>query len=315
MMKTMAVTESSDETGLEEYSRTQRERLAYIDFALYFLGTLRRQDISDRFGINLSGATRDIAVYRDLARKNCDLDERDKAYKPLPTFKPLFQHSTRRVLTALSQGFGEGLGDDLEPLIRCDIPRPLTLPTADVLAPISRAIHRGLAVRLRYTSVESGRTQKTLVPIALVDTGVRWHARAFDREKQEFRDYVLTRMEKPVVLEDSPAKKEETAEFDSQWSRVIHLNLVPHPDHLRPELVEMDYGMKEGVFSLTVRAANAGYMLQRWSVDCSPDHKLPSREFPLWLPDPFALYGANNAQLAPGWVDPKTLTKTGIKAM
>lgn len=315
-MTSMVEMESANEaSGLDDYSRTQRERLAYIDFALYFLGALRRQDLTDRFGINPSGATRDIAVYRVLARNNCDLDERDKAYKPLPTFKPLFPHSTRRVLTALSQGFGEGLGDDLEPLVRCDIPIHLTLPTAEVLAPVSRAIHRGLAVRVHYTSVESGRTEKTLVPIALVDTGVRWHTRAFDREKQQFRDYVLTRMENPVVLDDSPAKKEETAEYDSQWSHVIHLKLVPHPNHPRPELVEMDYGMKGGVLSLTVRAANAGYMLQRWSVDCSPTHSLKAREFPLWLPDPFALYGANSAQLAPGWVDPKTLTQTSIKAM
>lgn len=301
---------------LEELSRPQRERLAHIDFSLYFLGELRRLELAEKFETGPSGATRDIALYRELAPSNCELDQAQKAYRPLPTFKPLFQHSPRRVLTALSQGFGEGLGDELAPLVRCDIPGHLSMPhDAEVIASISRAIHRGLAVKLHYTSVESGRTEKTLVPIALVDNGVRWHARAFDRDKQEFRDYVLTRIENPVVLEDSPAKKDETVEQDAQWSRVIHLRLVPHPDHPRPELVEMDYRMVEGVFNVKVRAANAGYMLQRWSVDCSPNHELSPREFPLWLPDPFALYGANNAQLAPGYVDPKELTKTAIKAL
>lgn len=300
---------------LEELSRPQRERLAHIDFSLYFLGELRRLELADKFETGPSGATRDIALYRELAPNNCELDQTEKAYRPLATFKPLFQHSPRRVLTALSQGFGEGLGDELEPLVRCDIPRPLSMPDADVIASVSRAIHRCVAIHVHYTSVESGRTEKTLVPIALVDNGVRWHARAFDRDKREFRDYVLTRMENPVVLEDSPAKKEETAEHDTQWSRVIHLELVPHPDHPRPELVKMDYGMTHGVFVLKVRAANAGYMLWRWSVDCSPNHELSPREFPLWLPDPFAIYGANNAQLAPGYVDPKQQTKTAIKAL
>ena len=300
---------------LADLARPQRERLAYIDFALYFLGELRRLELAEKFETGPSGATRDIAQYRELAPNNCELEQTQKAYRPLPGFKPLFKHSPRRVLTALSQGFGEGLGDDSDSLIRSEIPTPLTLPKVEVLAPVSRAIHRGLAVRLHYTSVESGRSEKTLVPIALMDNGVRWHVRAFDRSKQEFRDYVLSRMEHPVVLEDSPARREENVEHDSQWSRLITLRLVPHPKHPRPELVARDYDMVDGALHTTVRAANAGYMLQRWSVDCSPDHRLNEREYPLWLPDPFALYGANNAQLAPGYVDPRTLTGTAIKAM
>lgn len=299
---------------LEELARPQRERLAHIDFALYFLGELKRLELADKFETGPSGATRDIALYRELTPGNCDLDQTQKVYRPLPTFKPIFQHPVRRVLTALSQGFGEGLDDDLEAQVRCDVPRPLSLPDTSVVAPISRAIHRGLAVRLHYTSVQSGRTEKVLVPIALVDTGLRWHARAFDREKQEFRDYVLTRMESPVVLDDSPAQTDETAENDPQWSRVIPLELVPHPGHPRPELVKMDYGMTDGVLRLKVRAANAGYMLRRWAVDCSPNHALPCNEYPLWLPDPLALYGANNAQLAPGYLDPAELARA-IKAL
>ncbi|WP_207000034.1 WYL domain-containing protein [Trinickia mobilis] len=311
----MHETESTPQRPMiDDLPRPQRERLAHIDFALYFLGELRRLDLAGKFETGPAGATRDIAVYRDYAPENCELDPAQKVYRPLPTFKPLFRHSSRRVLTALSEGFGEGLGDELEPLVRCDIPSPLSVPDTSIIAPISRAIHRGLAVRLHYTSVQSGRTEKTLVPIALVDNGIRWHVRAFDREKQEFRDYVLTRMENPVVLEDSPAKRDESAENDPQWSRIIQLDLVPHPTHPRPELVKMDYGMLDGVFRLKVRAATAGYMLRRWSVDCSPNHELPYIEHPLWLPDPLALYGANNAQLAPGYIDPKELAEK-IKAL
>lgn len=308
------IEQTAQRTKIEDLPRRQRERLAYIDFALYFLGELRRVDLSEKFETGPAGATRDIALYRDFAPENCELDQTEKVYKPLATFRPLFQHSPRRVLTSLSQGFGEGLGDELEARISCDIPSPLSIPEASVLAPIARAIHRGLAVRVNYTSVRSGRTEKTIVPIALVDTGVRWHVRAFDREKQEHRDYVLTRIENPLVLEDSPAKRDEKAENDSQWSRLINLELVPHPSHPRPELVKMDYGMKEGVLKVKVRAANAGYMLRRWAVDCSPKHDLPYFEYPLWLPDPLALYGADSAQLAPGYLKPEDLVRA-IKAL
>lgn len=300
--------------ALAALTKSQLERLSHIDFKLYFLGELRRVDVVDRFGTGPAGATRDIGLYRQIAPENLVLDNSDKVYRPSAEFKPLLEHSPQRVLTALSQGFGEGLGEPVEALVRCEIPVSLSLPKMSVLAPITRAINRGKAVRIGYTSVESGQTQRELVPLALVDIGNRWHVRAFDRLRGEFRDFVLTRMDDPVVLEDSPVKREETAEADVQWSRIIELELLPHPDHKRPEVVRMDYGLAPGeALKVRVRAANAGYMLRRWSVDCSPDHSLRGLEYALWLQDPLSLYGASNAQLAPGYKDPRGHRE--IKAM
>lgn len=292
-------------SGLERIPRAQRERLSYIDFKLYFLGELRRSDMVGRFETGPAGATRDIAQYREIASENLELDPATKVYHPTPEFVPLFEHQPQRVLTALSQGFGEGIGDQLLSTVRCEFPNTLSLPKTAVLAPITRAIHRCKVVRLGYTSIDSGKTEREIVPLALVDTGIRWHVRAFDRRSQQFRDFVLTRMENPTLLEDSPVAREETVEYDVQWSRLIELDLVPHPEHPRPEVVNLDYEMPDGVLKVKVRAANAGYMLRRWSVDCSPDHSLRGPEYALWLADPLALYGASSALLAPGYQSPK----------
>ena len=291
--------------GLEGLPRVQRERLFHIDFKLYFLGELRRADVVERFETAPAGATRDIAQYREIAPENLELDSTTKTYRPTPEFVPLFEHQPQRVLTALSQGFGEGLGDQLQPMVRSEFPNALSMPKMDVLAPFTRAINRGKAVRLGYTSIDSGKTEREIVPVALVDTGIRWHVRAFDRRRRQFRDFVFTRIESPSVLEDSPITKEESVDNDAQWNRVIELSLVPHPSHPRPEVVCMDYDMPDGVLTVKVRAANAGYMLRRWSVDCSPDHSLSGPEFALWLADPLALYGADSAALAPGYKNPK----------
>jgi len=114
-------------------------------------------------------------------------------------------------------------------------------------------------------------------------------------------------MEEPIVLEHSVVQREETAEFDLQWSRIIELELVPHPQHTRPEVVLMDYPFAEdSVLRVRVRAANAGYMLRRWSVDCSSDHHLRGMEYALSLRDPLVLYGASSAHLAPGYKDPRS---------
>lgn len=271
------------QSDLEQLPRAQRERLSHIDFKLYFLGELRRSDVVERFETGPAGATRDIAQYREIAPENLELDPTTKTYRPTPAFAPLFEHQPQRVLTALSQGFGEGIGDQLQSMVRCEFPNALSLPKMSVLAPITRAIHRGKAVRLGYTSIDSGRTEREIVPLALVDTGIRWHVRAFDRRSQQFRDFVLTRMEDPTLLEDNPIAREETAEYDVQWSRLIELDLVPHPEHPRPEVVRLDYDMPEGVLKVKVRAANAGYMLRQWSVDCSPDHSLRGPEYAFGL--------------------------------
>lgn len=305
----MAENTSKAAQFLASLTKTQRERLSHIDFKLYFLGELRRADVVDRFGTGLAAATRDIALYKDIAPENLELDS-DKVYRPTTAFTPLFVHNPQRVLTALSQGYGDGtgelLGDDLHPMLRSEVPSALSLPKSSVLAPITRAIHRKKAVKLAYTSIDSGRTERELVPLALVDIGIRWHVRAFDRRRKEFRDFVLTRMEEPIVLEESTVQREEKAEADIQWSRLIELELVPHPQHSRPEVVCMDYAIpEEGVLRVRVRAANAGYMLRRWSVDCSADHGLHGPEYALWLRDPLVLYGASNAQLAPGYKDPR----------
>ena len=290
--------------GVRRLPRAQQERLAYIDFKLYFLGELRRTDVGERFGTAPAGATRDIAQYREIAPNNLFLDS-TKVYRPTPAFVPLFDHQPERVFSALSQGFGEGIGAGLAPMIRCELPQPLGLPKMSVLAPISRAINLRKPIRLGYTSVESGRSEREIVPLALVNNAVRWHVRAFDRRHREFRDFVLARMDSPTVIEDGVIANEETSEADLQWSRKIELELVPHPGHKRQEAVMMDYEMPDGVLRVTVRAAHAGYLLRLWSVDCSPDHRLHGPEYALWLRDPLALYGSSNAQLAPGYVNPK----------
>ena len=290
---------------MRQHSRSQVERLVHIDFRLYFLGELGRTDVTSRFGTASAAATRDIALYRDIAPNNLDFDGSAKLYRPSAAFKPVFDHPPTRALTALSQGFGGGIILESQSLVPCEFPLSLCMPRVEVLAPLSRAIHTRRPVLLRYCSITSGFTEREVVPFALVDSGLRWHTRAFDRKSQTFRDFVLTRIADIRVLDADEVGDNESPEHDLQWSRVIELDLLPHPTHERPEVVHMDYGIENEALRVRVRAATAGYMLRRWNVDCSPDHRLIGPEYALWLRDPLALYGAETALLAPGYQDPR----------
>ncbi|MEI6416077.1 MAG: WYL domain-containing protein, partial [Pseudomonadota bacterium] len=144
-----------------------------------------------------------------------------------------------------------------------------------------------------------------VVPFALVDSGLRWHARVYDRMFSAFRDLVVSRMEDPVLLGDQNVAAHEKADHDIQWSRIVTLDLVPHPNQARPKIVEKDFRMTDGHRILNVRAAIAGYVLQQWNVDCSPDHSLDPKHYRLWLKDALVLYGVENAVLAPGYQNPR----------
>ncbi len=215
-------------------------------------------------------------------------------------FAPLFDHTSQRVLSALALGFGDGVNGAAQPLLPCESPSALSSPRMEVLAPVCRAIHARRPVAIRYHSLSRGKSERVIVPFALVDTGLRWHVRAFDRKSRRFRDFVITRIEAPTLLDEEP-QANECPDNDIQWTRVVELDFVPHPRLERPKIIKMDYGMTDGSIRMRVRAAVAGYMLLRWSVDCSPDHRLKEEQYRLWLRDPLALYGVENAKLAPGY--------------
>ncbi len=204
----------------------------------------------------------------------------------------------------LTQGFGDGEPMHISAWLISERPFCLTYPELDVLASVTRAIHQECPLGIEYHSISSGHTEREIVPFALIDNGLRWHVRAFDRKSQEFRDFVITRIKAPVVLKGLSVAPHERNDQDIQWTRVVELELVPHPDQPRPEITEMDYSMEEGVLRMKLRAATAGYILRRWSVDCSPDHSLRGHEYRLWLKDSLALYGVANATLAPGYRAP-----------
>jgi predicted DNA-binding transcriptional regulator YafY len=292
-----------DHPLLKDVSQAQIDRLIFIDFRLYFLGELSRADLMDRFSIGGAGATRDIALYKQCAPTGLELEGATKVYRPTRAFQPLFEHSITRALTALSQGYGEVAANKIEPLVRSDYPFLISRPNIEVLALISRAIHRQLALRVAYSSNTSGAGRREIVPFALVNNGVRWHVRAFDRKSSSFRDFVLTRVSHAELLEASHAQSNERPENDAQWSRIIELELMIHPSVERPEVIAQDYDLVDGVLRVKVRATNAGYLLGLWNVDCSPDRSLKGKEYVLCLRDPLVLHAAESALMAPGFVD------------
>jgi len=293
-----------------------RQRVVFIDFRVLFLGEVSRSDIADFFGVSPAAATRDLASYIKDFGGQIALDGTTKTYRAVPGFQPRFDHPIPQVLSALSSGYGLAQYQEVANVIPAYVPRPISLPTWEILAPVTRAIAQRRVINIEYHSYSSGGTERELVPHALVNNGSRWHIRSYDRRRQEFNDFVLTRITRVEERNESKVTVKESPSEDIQWTRIVELELVPHPLQQRPEVTAMDFNMKEGVLKVRERAALAGYLLRQWNVDCSPDNseksppeerdpsKRKGEEIRLWLRNQLALYDVSSAKMAPGYVAP-----------
>ncbi len=287
--------------SLSKINQAQKERLSFIDFRLHFLGSMGRNDLVSRFGIQAAAATRDISLYRAQAPKNLKYDSKAKSYIRDKSFLPLFKYSSAQALTALTQGFGDDFVVGHQTHITCEEPTLLNVPKLEILATLSRAIYQKKALKINYRSLSSGKGAREISPFALVNNGLRWHIRAFDRRHGRFADFVINRISDPAAIKNSEIEQHESKECDIQWNRIVELQIIAHPNLKFPETIEHEYDMKDGILHLNVRAAVAGYVLRRWNIDCSQDHSLTGFEFHLWLKNWRALYGVENLVLAPGY--------------
>lgn len=290
---------------IAQLPQATRDRIAHIDFTLLFKGEAVRADLVDRFSIAAAQATKDFTMYRELAPSNIEYDQKLKLHKRGEAFEPLFDYDVVRTLATISQGYGDGFTGKVKPPLACEAPYHLNKPSLSIVAKVTEAIHKGKALSINYVSLSSGETTREIVPHTLVDNGLRWHVRGFDRKHGEFRDFVLTRIKAAFVLEDSTLspsviKESELETQDRQWNRFVELELVPHPRIEHSEAIELDYGMTGGVLKVEIRAATAGYLLRQWHVDCSTEYSLMGFEYQLWLRNSQALYGVTNLKLAPG---------------
>lgn len=288
---------------LNSVNYAQKQRLAYIDFKLMFTSSVTRNEIIQRFECGTAAASRDLALYKQLAPKNLTYNTTEKQYLLESNFKPLFNHDPRKTLVKLANDISDGfdaIGDNKFPV---EAPSALNVPDLMIVARISQAIFQNKAVNIIYTSLSSGSGSRDIVPHSIVDNGLRWHVRAYCRKSKEFRDFVLTRITKATV-KSGISKEEESKEHDKDWNTFISLELVPHPKNIQhPTAIELDYGMVDGRMTVKARAALTGYLLRRWNVDCSNNAELSANEYQLYLNNKHLISGAGNLTLAPGFQD------------
>ena len=266
-----------------------RQRLQYIEIMAWYAGVVTRSDVARAFGLSDPAATKDLKLYGDLAPGNLVYNHGVFGFVPAAGFDAQFADlSPAAVLPVIAANlavangpYGDGL---VYGLPTASLPLPARLPSPQTLAQITRAIHGRRKLRVSYRSLsrrESG-VERVLEPHTLVNTGLRWHVRAYSEGSCDFRDFVLSRVMAAECLE-TPAESGE--QYDDDWVERVSLRLAPHSglDASSRESLLLDYGASGEVIEVNVRRALLGYVLQRLGVDTTPDHALNPNAYQLML--------------------------------
>ena len=266
-----------------------RQRLQYIEIMAYYSGIVTRSEVAKAFGISDAAATKDLKLYGGLAPSNLIYSHSVFGFVPSEGFREVFADlSPAAVLPMIAANLAVAGGPYGEKSIYGvameSLPLPNRLPSRQVLSQITRAIrgHSKLQVSYRSLSDRDSQEQRILEPHALVNTGIRWHVRAYSVETYDFRDFVLSRFVSATTLNE-PA--ESSVQYDDDWVEMVRLKLSPHPklEAKKQQNLLLDYGASDKVIEVTVRRALIGYVLQRLSVDTTKDHSLNPNAYQLML--------------------------------
>jgi len=263
-----------------------RQRLEYIEIMAYYSGLVSRSDVAEAFGLSDAAATKDLKLYNSLAQDNLIYKHSVFGFVPVNDFQSVFADlSPEKTLPMMARNLAVAGGpyenESIYGLSMASLPLPTRLPDKAVLAQVTRAIrgHTRLQVQYRSLTDQNSSQQRILEPHALVNTGQRWHVRAYNEDTYDFRDFVLSRFIEATCLDELAESSEQ---YDDDWVEMLTVKLSPHPrlDKAKQESLLFDYGANiisasnDNVIEITVRRALIGYLLQRLTVDTSEDQSM-----------------------------------------
>ena len=245
------------------------QRLEFIEFRLFWEGSINRADIVKHFGVSVPQASKDLTLYQERAPGNLEYDTRGKRYVAAAKFVLRFLNPDPYVYLAQLRSVVEGSVPAHDSWIAA-------LPTADVaLTPkrdidiealrlILDAVREGGSVEIFYQSMNKLRPDpiwRRITPHAFGYDGFRWHTRAYCHLEKKFKDFLLPR----ILGVRGRDKAGAAGEQDWLWNNYFDVIIGPHPDltESQKKVVAKDYGLDHGSGVLAVRYAMLFYVLKR----------------------------------------------------
>lgn len=251
-----------------------RERLHFIERLAWWRGVVNRADLRDVFRISSAQASGDLQGYLEINPGSMVYNMSSKRYEARPDMtcvlhKPMLEEAVRLFM---------GGGGPLPPehflpgetdMVDCFVP-PGRRASQAVERRVFLAVIGGCRLRVKYWSVAGNRgSRREIAPHAFGNDGYRWHVRAWCFEKEEFRDFVLSRIEEA----EWPIDDFEPPVADVDWTRQETVVVTANPalDEAQRKSIERDYGMRGGKLAIKVRGAMRDYLLAHLRLNAKGD--------------------------------------------
>lgn len=261
-------------------------RLRAIELLAYWEGRLITGRLMNWFGISRQQASSDIKRYATVHNPDSVYhDHALKGYVPRGDFQPVMTSGNiNEYLDLISGLINEPVSVTLESeshLAAIQLPDRAVRP--EVVREILKACRSQSSLKIIYASMTNPVwSERVISPHTLVYTGFRWHVRAYCHKRQDFRDFILSRIDRtPRAAID----KFPDPSGDTLWNTHILLTLVPNPrlNANQRALVEKDFGMPDGRLQISVRKALAHYTLQRYQAAITVEESTDEFKFPIVL--------------------------------
>ena len=261
----------------EDSKPVDYERLAYVDFKLFFTGTIKRSDMKDMFDLGDAAASKVFSQYKGFRPDNMDYTRQQHTNTfNREKFKPLIEFGAELALGMLANGFNKNKLTDrpMQPYARVGkVPNQLN---ANEVAKITRAISGCYGIKCNYISKNSdNHGERVLLPFALVFDGKTWMFRAYDRSHtgndSPFKHFHFSRSKNIVELEKEFPKEHEKQSRDKEWNTQIPLLLRLHENIMDDQKKDIRYEfcMDENAdeLVLTERLSLYWILSRQWFID------------------------------------------------
>ncbi len=281
MVKKTAQTADDKKVWPMRWDQLLRYRL--IEIISLWEGRLTSNHLINAFGIGRQQASKDINNYKKLCKGNLDYDLQLKGHVPTKKFIPAYtQGSLNEYLHLLktSKDLGQSYANICLPQANTEVVLPPSRGvTPEVLRPVIQACRENKRLDIKYVSLSTPEQQdeRLICPHTLVNSGFRWHVRAYCEKNQEYRDFVLSRMQGIPDLENNAAY---SIEGDEAWNTDVELIIIPHREltTAQQNVIAKDYSMDGGKLIMKTRGALVEYMLQIMNIDKQTDRRPPIQQ-------------------------------------
>lgn len=250
-------------------------RLAFVDFKIFYAGSLSRSDLIDEFSISEITATRILNEYKKIRSNNLKYSNKSKKFYLSDSYEPLIDISAEDALGMLSTGFDKNRilkGRNAVTFERIGL---YTTPLdKQKVARITRAIYSKTKIKCSYNSIRSGDiSERLLSPLVILFDGRNWIFRAYQEDSKNninYKNFNFSRVQ-DIHQTSHEINREFGLDYDVLWGKFLPVELEINPllDESIKNEIRRDYGIADGDSKIlfTERAAFLWIIFNEWSVD------------------------------------------------